>query len=356
MALVQRPAKEGNATTYQGKVAQGFTTILAAEVDADFDTIYAAWNGGADTVNIADGSITSAKLGAGVVGTRELADGGVATVDLANLAVTTTKLADGAVTTAKLASGAVASNLGPAGGDLSGTYPSPAVAKIAAGVLQWNPRGTITAASYDFDIAANASTSLGFDAAKPTYLLRLDASGDNVEIWRAPAGSNTSLARGAWYNGPTGRWNCLLADGTVSRNMMGVGTMIGNTGFVNSPTGVGQPTVGVWTTLLTVAVTTRGPTGGNTAVLIHCNPGISINGPVGGGIYNQRLLRNGTSICASPYLLGGSSYVPLPAFSWYDKAPSGTACTYQYQILMPTGGAIAASGDASGGILVQEFD
>jgi hypothetical protein len=107
MALVQRPPKQGGSTTYQGKVAQGYTKILASEVDADLDTIFAAWNGGADTVNLRDGAVTSAKLAAGAVGTRELADGGVATGDLADLAVTTAKLADLAVSTGKLADTAV---------------------------------------------------------------------------------------------------------------------------------------------------------------------------------------------------------------------------------------------------------
>jgi Chaperone of endosialidase len=42
---IQRPLKEGNVRTYQEKVGLGFTDILASEVDADVDTIYAAWNG-----------------------------------------------------------------------------------------------------------------------------------------------------------------------------------------------------------------------------------------------------------------------------------------------------------------------
>ena len=70
MGVIQRPTKEGNATTYQGKVAAGYTGILAAEVDADLDTIYAAWNGGTDTVNIADGSVTTAKLAAAPCSSR----------------------------------------------------------------------------------------------------------------------------------------------------------------------------------------------------------------------------------------------------------------------------------------------
>jgi hypothetical protein len=59
---VTRPLKEGSVTTYQQKVALGFPDILASEMDADLDTIYAAWNGGVNTANLVDGSVTFAKL------------------------------------------------------------------------------------------------------------------------------------------------------------------------------------------------------------------------------------------------------------------------------------------------------
>jgi hypothetical protein len=59
---VTRPLKEGSVTTYQAKVAAGFPDILASEMDADLDTIYAAWNGGVGTANLGDGSVTAAKL------------------------------------------------------------------------------------------------------------------------------------------------------------------------------------------------------------------------------------------------------------------------------------------------------
>jgi hypothetical protein len=62
MATIQRPTKEGSVRTYQEKVALGYVDILASEMDADLDTIYAAWNGGADTINIKDGTVTYAKL------------------------------------------------------------------------------------------------------------------------------------------------------------------------------------------------------------------------------------------------------------------------------------------------------
>lgn len=101
----QRPLKEGNVRTYQEKVALGFPDILASEMDADLDTIYAAWNGNIGTANLIDGSVTTPKLADGNVTTAKLATApnGVGTTNINDLAVTTPKLADLAVTTAKLA-------------------------------------------------------------------------------------------------------------------------------------------------------------------------------------------------------------------------------------------------------------
>jgi hypothetical protein len=103
---VTRPLKEGSVTTYQQKVALGFPDILASEMDADLDTIYAAWNGGVATANLIDGSVTTPKLAT--------APNGVATVNLNDLAVTTAKLAAGAVTLAKMAVGASVRQIVPA--------------------------------------------------------------------------------------------------------------------------------------------------------------------------------------------------------------------------------------------------
>src|SRR5215475_6028767 len=65
MATIQRPVKTYGNRTYVAEVAAAPSNqdpILANEVDGDIDTIYAAWNGGADAVNIKDGAITYAKL------------------------------------------------------------------------------------------------------------------------------------------------------------------------------------------------------------------------------------------------------------------------------------------------------
>src|SRR5215470_12627463 len=131
MAQVPRPPKQGNTTTYVAKVAAGYTKILAGEIDADFDTIYNAWNNGADATNLKDDSITGAKLKADAVGPRELADGAVFTNHLQNGNVTDAKIASvawskvtGAPTTYPPS--------GAAGGDLAGSlYPAPVIAPLA---------------------------------------------------------------------------------------------------------------------------------------------------------------------------------------------------------------------------------
>jgi hypothetical protein len=67
MATIQRPVKTYGTRSYVAEVAAApgnLDPVLSNEVDADLDTIYAAWNGGVDTVNVKDGSITFAKLAA----------------------------------------------------------------------------------------------------------------------------------------------------------------------------------------------------------------------------------------------------------------------------------------------------
>lgn len=70
------------------------TTISSSEVNANFDTIYNAFNGSVDAANLASGAVTTAKI----------ADSNVTTAKIADSNVTTAKIADSNVTTAKMGS------------------------------------------------------------------------------------------------------------------------------------------------------------------------------------------------------------------------------------------------------------
>jgi hypothetical protein len=165
---VTRPLKEGSVTTYQQKVALGFPDILASEMDADLDTIYAAWNGNVGTANLVDGSVTTAKLAPNLQTWQTGAGNPITPIDATKLVAVP----------------------GPTtGADQSQLRFGTRTAKgriIALPTNNW--------AGFTLNDAWNGSVWVQDDATKPSWQLNANADLDNFQVARGASGGGAVSA------------------------------------------------------------------------------------------------------------------------------------------------------------------
>ena len=102
MGSVVRSTKSAGGTNFTSG-----TTILSAEINTDFNTIYTDYNGNIDENNLATDAVTSDKIAASAVIAAKIATDAVTADKIATDAVTNTKIIANAVTTAKIATATV---------------------------------------------------------------------------------------------------------------------------------------------------------------------------------------------------------------------------------------------------------
>jgi hypothetical protein len=372
----QRPLKEGSVRTYQEKVALGFPDILASEMDADLDTIYAAWNGGVATANLNDASVTEAKL-APDAHLWTAATGVLKPVNATMPPTLAVSTGDNLVWGTRTAKARLAAHpTTPAAywyfnRNFAGTLDDATIASWVAdfdsdvfrigraapgvtsmatlllldatGTAQFGVRANVAPATTYAEFAGNPTLSGGYDSAQPTVLARCNYGGDAFEVWRrAPSG-------GAWTSplvvrGSDGKTVCTLADGSIARGMIGVGQSVrALADFPVDPTWT-LPSKNAWNVFTTGVYAA---VGGFALLLVDPAWMYSAASSTGTGAWVQVLIDGTTVVYQRLYRAAASmAVVPMPGFACFPSLPAGSR-TIQVRVFCETNASVQMSADGA---------
>lgn len=189
-------------------VKSGSNNVQTELRDKDGNAIYPKVSG-VESSQIADGAVTSTKIGGSAVTTAKIADSNVTTAKIAGSAVTTAKIADSAVTTAKIGGSAVTT--------AKIADKNVTTAKLAAGIVTMTRTVLYNNAS---GTTGNITVSQALNKFDEVEFWIIDPNGTPNQLIRTipgdalavvldiphPGGSNTvywNLARWSWTAGAT---------------------------------------------------------------------------------------------------------------------------------------------------------